>query len=267
LYIEEQVFWCLVALIEEMFPDHYSRALLGAQVDQRTFSDLLEELLPELSQHMQQLGVTVPVLCAEWFLCMFGTTLNAMSVLVVWDNMLFRGSHVVYEVGLAIMQQLRDQILSSKSAPEVAFALDRYALFLSIFSYVELIIFSGAILLDPFPLMLCASTLAPSKSHVQAIRMKHWNEIVKELRELNERREMRLLQERTRFDLKKLKALREEFKILSLDGSGMICCLNDQLIIICSPKFYNRDYFSSVSASVQQGTSELGRRRQHHFFA
>jgi len=110
----------------------------------------------------------------------------------------------MYEVGLAIMQQLRDQIMQSTCAPELSFALD-----------------SGAILLDPFPLMLCASTLAPPKAKVQAIRMRHWNDLVKELNELSERREMRLLQERTRFDLKKLKALREEFKILSLDGSGI----------------------------------------------
>lgn len=201
---EEDAFWCLVAIVEELFPDYYSRALLGAQVDQRTFTELFEEILPDISTHLKNLGVVVPMVCAEWFLCLFATTLSSVVVLVVWDNIFFRGPHVVYEVGLAIMQQLRAKLLLTKSIFEVVLVMENESLVLS-----------------PLPLMFCSSTLAPSRAHVQTLRMKHWHSVSKELTDLSERREMRLLQERTRFDSKKLKELREEFKILSMDGSGI----------------------------------------------
>lgn len=58
---------------------------------------------------MKKVGVVVGVLCASWFLCLFGTILSGPGVCVVWDNILLRGPHVVMEIGLAIVQQLGTQ--------------------------------------------------------------------------------------------------------------------------------------------------------------
>lgn len=77
------------------------------------------------------------------------------------------------------------------------------------------------LLLDPLPLLLCARSLVPSRTQVQSLRMQHWERITQEIDDLHERRDIRILKERTRFDGAKLKMLRGEFKALSMDGSGI----------------------------------------------
>ena len=78
-----------------------------------------------------------------------------------------------------------------------------------------------ALLLDPLPLLLCAHAFSHLRPQVQAVRMRYWQKITQEIDDLHERRDIRVLRERTGFDGAKLKVLRAEFKALSMDGSGI----------------------------------------------
>jgi hypothetical protein len=78
-----------------------------------------------------------------------------------------------------------------------------------------------ALLLDPLPLLLCAHAFSHLRPRVQAARMRHWQKVTQEIDDLHERRDIRVLRERTGFDGAKLKVLRAEFKALSMDGSGI----------------------------------------------
>lgn len=80
---------------------------------------------------------------------------------------------------------------------------------------------SEALLLDPLPLLLCAHAFAHLRPQVQASRMRYWTRITQEIDDLHERRDIRVLRERTGIDGAKLKDLRAEFKALSMDGSGI----------------------------------------------
>ena len=49
---EEDAFWCLVYIVEVVMPkNYYSKQLIGAQIDQEVFKELVCEKLPSLSIH------------------------------------------------------------------------------------------------------------------------------------------------------------------------------------------------------------------------
>ena len=50
---EEDAFWCFVYIVEQLMPsDYYSKQLVGAQVDQEVFKELICEKLPNLAIHL-----------------------------------------------------------------------------------------------------------------------------------------------------------------------------------------------------------------------
>eukprot|EP01113_Clastostelium_recurvatum_P040295 TRINITY_DN6257_c0_g1_i2.p1 TRINITY_DN6257_c0_g1~~TRINITY_DN6257_c0_g1_i2.p1 ORF type:complete len:558 (-),score=138.88 TRINITY_DN6257_c0_g1_i2:12-1685(-) len=203
---EEKVFWCLVLLVEEWFPDYYSKNMVGSQVDQRVFHELMEDTFPLLASRLQAIGVLISAITIEWFLCLFTTTFVASTALIVWDNIFFHGAHVVLEVGLAVLYLHRDALEQGTCISEVANTLDE-----------------RNILIDPTQLLKTAVFTVGkiSKQRLSALRMKHWRAITQEVEDLHEKRELRHLSSRTRIGLEKLQELKNEFKILSLDGSGI----------------------------------------------
>jgi len=49
---EEEAFWTLTAICEDISPDYYSKQLLGSIVDQQIFAKLVHENLPEVDKHL-----------------------------------------------------------------------------------------------------------------------------------------------------------------------------------------------------------------------
>ena len=45
---EEESFWMLVTVCEDMVPEYYNKALLGSQVDQYIFNSLVENNLKDI---------------------------------------------------------------------------------------------------------------------------------------------------------------------------------------------------------------------------
>ena len=53
---EEDAFWCLVYIVEVVMPhSYYSKQLIGAQIDQEVFKELVSEKLPNLSLHLGEI--------------------------------------------------------------------------------------------------------------------------------------------------------------------------------------------------------------------
>merc|ERR1739848_806954 len=81
---EEDAFWCLVYIIEQLMPsEYYSRdkQLIGAQVDQEVLKEMLSEKLPKLSQHFTTHSVDPALFTLNWFLCVFVDTMPVKTYL------------------------------------------------------------------------------------------------------------------------------------------------------------------------------------------
>ena len=50
--------------------DYYSN-MVGALIDQKVFSDILQERMPDLFNHLQSLGCDSSLITFQWFACFF----------------------------------------------------------------------------------------------------------------------------------------------------------------------------------------------------
>uniref|UniRef100_A0A7N6AFD5 TBC1 domain family member 8B n=1 Tax=Anabas testudineus TaxID=64144 RepID=A0A7N6AFD5_ANATE len=109
---EEEAFWLLVAVCETMLPDYFNRRVIGAQVDQSVFEELIRERLPELAEHVPDLSALSSV-SLSWFLTLFLSVLPFQSGVCVVDCFFFNGIKVIFQLGLAVLEANAAQLSSS----------------------------------------------------------------------------------------------------------------------------------------------------------
>jgi hypothetical protein len=69
---EEQSFWMLVSILEELLPaNFYNPQLKGVRVDIRVMDELVKERLPRLYHHLVNLNVDLQTFCTGWFMRLF----------------------------------------------------------------------------------------------------------------------------------------------------------------------------------------------------
>uniref|UniRef100_A0A8C6KEP3 TBC1 domain family member 9B n=1 Tax=Nothobranchius furzeri TaxID=105023 RepID=A0A8C6KEP3_NOTFU len=122
---EEQAFWLLVALCERMLPDYYNTRVVGALVDQGVFEDLTRSSLPQLYEHMQELGV-ISTISLSWFLTLFLSVMPFDSAVLLVDCFFYEGIKVIFQVALTVLLDNMDALLSSSDEGEAMTVLGRY---------------------------------------------------------------------------------------------------------------------------------------------
>nr|XP_020504830.1 TBC1 domain family member 8 [Labrus bergylta] len=100
---EEEAFWLLVAVCERMLPDYFNRRVIGAQVDQSVFEELIRERLPELADSVPDLS-TLSSVSLSWFLTLFLSVLPFHSAVRVVDCFFFHGIKAIFQLGLAALE-------------------------------------------------------------------------------------------------------------------------------------------------------------------
>ncbi|XP_029430799.1 TBC1 domain family member 2B isoform X2 [Rhinatrema bivittatum] len=113
LYLEqEDAFWCLVTIVEVFMPrDYYTKTLLGSQVDQRVFKDLIAEKLPRLHAHFEQYKVDYSLITFNWFLVVFADSVASEIFFKIWDSFLYEGSKVIFRFALALFKYKEEDVL------------------------------------------------------------------------------------------------------------------------------------------------------------
>uniref|UniRef100_A0A8C9YH37 TBC1 domain family member 8B n=1 Tax=Sander lucioperca TaxID=283035 RepID=A0A8C9YH37_SANLU len=109
---EEEAFWLLVAVCERMLPDYFNRRVIGAQVDQSVFEELIRERLPELAEHVPDLS-TLSSVSLSWFLTLFLSVLPFHSAVCVVDCFFFHGIKAIFQLGLAALEANSAQLSAS----------------------------------------------------------------------------------------------------------------------------------------------------------
>lgn len=122
---EEEAFWLLVALCERMLPDYYNTRVVGALVDQGIFEELTRDVLPRLSEKMQELGV-ISSISLSWFLTLFLSVMPFESAVVIVDCFFYEGIKVILQVALAVLDANMEQLLGCSDEGEAMTVLGRY---------------------------------------------------------------------------------------------------------------------------------------------
>ncbi|GFS01541.1 TBC1 domain family member 2B [Elysia marginata] len=120
---EEDAFWCLVAIVDQLMPaDYYTATLAGAQSDQRVLKDLVAEKCPRLHAHLELHEVDLSLFTFNWFLTVFVDGIYPELFLNIWDVFLYEGSKVLFRFGLAFLKNAEEEILNLPSN----LAINRY---------------------------------------------------------------------------------------------------------------------------------------------
>mmetsp|Transcript_29553 Transcript_29553/g.76298 ORF Transcript_29553/g.76298 Transcript_29553/m.76298 type:complete len:820 (-) Transcript_29553:1606-4065(-) len=116
---EEHAFWTLVRVVEDFLPDYFGTNMLGWQVDHLVLSELVSKLNKKLGDHLASLEVHMPLLCSQWFLCVFVNSFPAETVARVWDLFFYEGPDVVFRVSLALLALKSETLLQAHDVGEV----------------------------------------------------------------------------------------------------------------------------------------------------
>jgi hypothetical protein len=103
----EDAFWVLATMIENILPQNYYDAhLLTSRADQSVLRSYVQELLPRLSAHLDELEIELEALTFQWFLSVFTDCLSAEALFRVWDVVLCMhdGSTFLFQVALALLK-------------------------------------------------------------------------------------------------------------------------------------------------------------------
>ncbi|XP_078541330.1 TBC1 domain family member 2B isoform X1 [Lissotriton helveticus] len=121
LYLEqEDAFWCLVTIVEVFMPrDYYTKTLLGSQVDQRVFKDLMNEKLPRLHAHLELYKVDFSLITFNWFLVVFADSVVSDVFIKIWDSFLYEGSKVIFRFALALFKYKEEEILKLQDSMSI----------------------------------------------------------------------------------------------------------------------------------------------------
>lgn len=69
---EEDAFWTLAAIVERILPDDFfSPSLLPSRACPLVLLDYVQEHIPKLYSHLNDLDVDLAAICFSWFLSLF----------------------------------------------------------------------------------------------------------------------------------------------------------------------------------------------------
>ncbi|KAH8677869.1 rab-GTPase-TBC domain-containing protein [Xylariales sp. PMI_506] len=118
----EDTFWILTAMIENILPEsYYDHSLLATRADQHVLRQYVAQLLPKLSQHLEDLCIELETLTFQWFLSIFTVCLSAEALFRVWDVVLCTndGSTFLFQVALALLKLNEQQLLQCDTSAAI----------------------------------------------------------------------------------------------------------------------------------------------------
>ncbi|XP_061531886.1 TBC1 domain family member 2B [Phycodurus eques] len=121
LYLDqEDAFWSLIAIVEVFMPrDYYTKTLLGSQVDQRVFKDLMSEKLPRLHAHFEQHKVDFSLITFNWFLVVFVDSVVSDILFKIWDAFLYEGPKIMFRFALALFKCKEEEFLKLQDSTTI----------------------------------------------------------------------------------------------------------------------------------------------------
>lgn len=122
---EEEAFWLLATLCENLLPDYYNTRVIGAVVDQGILDNLTKEYLPTLHAKLVELGM-INMISLSWFLTIFLCVMPYESAVNVMDCFFYDGAKVIFQVALMILEWNLEKLLNCKDEGEAMQLLADY---------------------------------------------------------------------------------------------------------------------------------------------
>lgn len=112
-FSEEEGFWLLSQLIENIIPIDYYTNMLGVVCDQRILAECIRQHLPNIAKKFVEVGIDPSLFSIEWFVCMFTSSMPFYLVKLVWDRLILEGMSALIKTGLILLSEFEPAILQA----------------------------------------------------------------------------------------------------------------------------------------------------------
>ncbi|XP_028671059.1 small G protein signaling modulator 3 isoform X2 [Erpetoichthys calabaricus] len=117
---EEDAFWMMSALIEDLVPaSYFSTTLLGVQTDQRVLRQLIVQYLPSLDKLLQEHDIELSLITLHWFLTAFASVVHIKLLLRIWDLFFYNGSVVLFQITLGMLKMKEEELVQSENSASI----------------------------------------------------------------------------------------------------------------------------------------------------
>ncbi|KAI9491137.1 rab-GTPase-TBC domain-containing protein [Zychaea mexicana] len=123
---EEQAFYTLSVLCDDMLPGYYSTSMYGALLDQIIFEHLLESTMPVLFNHFKKTDIQLSVACLPWFLSLYINSMPLLFAFRVLDCFFMDGPKILFQIGLAILKINGDDLMRTSDDGAFMDVLKKY---------------------------------------------------------------------------------------------------------------------------------------------
>ncbi|XP_050429149.1 TBC1 domain family member 9-like [Adelges cooleyi] len=122
---EEEAFWQLACICENMLPDYYNNKVVGALVDQGVMDNLIAQHLPLIHDILYRLGL-IQMISLSWFLTIFLSVIPYQSAIYIVDWFFFDGAKVIFQVALSILEMNQNRLACCRDDGEAMQTLCNY---------------------------------------------------------------------------------------------------------------------------------------------
>lgn len=111
MYLSEQdTFFLLCTIVEDILPDYYSKSMIGSLVDVQVFDLLVRRYQPKMYTKISK-SASIACIAVPWFMCLFIGNLPWNSTLCAIDLILTEGSRGLFVIGLSLLHACKVNIL------------------------------------------------------------------------------------------------------------------------------------------------------------
>ncbi|PWA03625.1 hypothetical protein BB558_000207 [Smittium angustum] len=101
---EEQAFWQLSCICEQLLDGYYTPTMYGALVDMSVLQSLYEKALPEQAAHLAKHDIQISMVCLPMFLAIFVNSMPLKYSVRVIDMFFLFGPSILFQITLSIFK-------------------------------------------------------------------------------------------------------------------------------------------------------------------
>ncbi|KAI8053325.1 rab-GTPase-TBC domain-containing protein [Syncephalis plumigaleata] len=123
---EEQAFWALATLCEQVLPGYYATSMYGALVDQAIFEELAKKDLPDLMKRLGSRDIQISTLTLPWFLSLFINAMPLSFVIRILDRLFIEGPKIIFHISLAVLKVNSEKLRKARDDMEFSDIIKEY---------------------------------------------------------------------------------------------------------------------------------------------
>ncbi|GKT16607.1 hypothetical protein ADUPG1_010950 [Aduncisulcus paluster] len=118
---EEEVFWMLNSVVDDLLPGYFSQVLAKVQVDSLVVQFFLKKYCPKVYSWLITNHCDLRLFLTSWLMCIFTTKLPSITTVRLWDTLFSEGDKILFRTSIALFILLERRLIGMDKKPSKFF--------------------------------------------------------------------------------------------------------------------------------------------------